>query len=53
MNEHDKTFHKIRKRLLKAKAHAAKGKAGAAERKQNYQHDLLVHVTKHGKPHGF
>lgn len=53
MNETSKTYHKIRKRLMKAKAHAAKGKAGATERREQYEQDLLVHVTRHGKPHGF
>jgi len=53
MNDIDKRFHKIRKRLIKARAHAAKGKDGAAERKKNYEEDLSAHILKHGKPHGF
>jgi len=53
MTDHEKQFRKIHKRLTKARKHAAKGKAGAAARKAQYELDLLAHVTKHGKPQGF
>lgn len=53
MNDADKKFHKIRKRLIKAKAHATKGKAGAAQRLKQYSEDLVAHILAHGKPNGF
>ncbi|MCZ8254462.1 MAG: hypothetical protein O9327_02120 [Polaromonas sp.] len=53
MKESEKLFRKIRKRLIKAKAHAAKGKDGAASRRKQYEEDLVSHIMKHGKPHGF
>lgn len=53
MTDTHKSFLKIRKRLIKAKAHAAKAKEGAADRKKQYEQDMLAHVMKHGKPQGF
>jgi hypothetical protein len=52
MDEIRKQFLKIRKKLWKARKHAAKGKTGAAERVKGWEGDLLMHVAKHGKPSG-
>ena len=53
MNKITKIFHKILKPLIKASAHAAKGKAGAAVRKSKYEQDLLAHAVKHGNRRHF